>query len=137
MTLAKCREALTQRVSGLDARAQVKKGFMEVQEELTRKLNAAIESLTTVDPDTSRKVGELARLAMTTWLDFQMHRCRIMAELMGTGTTKPSERSNAVRHSPVMLTLLPSVQRYGNVKGTELDIAVTIAGCGGETLELS
>lgn len=137
MTLAECREALTQPISGLDPRAQVKKGFSDSQEELTQSLKAAIESVAVLHTETSRKIEELSRLARITWLDFQMHRCRIVASLTGSGTRKPSQRSNEIRNGSVMLTISPELRRFGNIKGTDLDIPITITNCDGETLRLS
>lgn len=137
MTLAKCREALTQPVSGFDPRAQIKKAFSDTQEALVHELKTAIGSVTVLDTETLRRIEELPRLTRITWLDFQMHRCRIMARLTGSGTTRPSGRPEAICRGPVTLTILPDLRRFGNIKGTDLDTAVMIQGCDGETLGLS
>lgn len=95
-------------------------------------------SIAVLDPETSRKVDELPWLALITWLDFQMHRCRLVTTLSGSGTTKALERRGAICEiaAPLQLTVWPDLRGFGNIKSTHLGDVVTIHGCDGETLSL-
>ena len=75
----------------------------------------------------SERIDKLARQAMKTWLEFAMHRCRLLVGLTGTGTTEMSERVEEIRKGAVALTVFPSLTRCGNHKGADLLNETTIS----------
>ena len=137
MTIKECREALTKPVpSQWDPRAQLKRGFKSSLDELVAKLKTAIADIADLDAEHAQLVERLSKKAATMWLEFEMHRCRIVVNLTGSTKMSTSEKIAQIKKSSLVLTVLPMVGRYGNVDGVELETFTRIYSCAGQSLEL-
>ena len=128
MTLFRCREILTERMSEFDTRAKVKKAYADNMNKLSADLRSTIADMVPVNGGVTEKIDKVSRLAVKLWLDFELHRCRILVRLTGTGTMKLPERVEEIRKGSVTLTMLPSLGRYGNNKGSDLENYKAISG---------
>lgn len=137
LTIKECREALSQKVSEVDPRARLKRSFKSSWDAVTSELKAALSQvvdLAACEPDVIENLG---RKASVVWLDFQMHRCRLVFQLQGSGHQSLEEKASMALQGPLTLTVQPLLRRHGNVKGVELDLSKVIGGCEGETMPLS
>ena len=137
MTIKECREALTKPVpSHIDPRARLKKCFMRSRDGLISALKAFLSDIVDLGPSDMQTIEHLSRKAVSTWLDFQMHRCRIVIRLKGPETESVEEKISLAQKSSSVLTVTPLLGRHGNVKGVELENFTIIAGCAGEGLKI-
>lgn len=136
MTIKECREALTKPVpSHLDPRAAVKKGYKESQERLISELKEVLEGIVVLTPTDLQGIDRLVRKTLLMWLDFELHRCRLLIGLTGPKTKSTAEKVSLILNGGSKLTISPSVSRYGNVDGIELDDFIVVVD--GDSLELS
>lgn len=128
MTLSGCREILTKPVpSQYDPRVQLKKGFDSAVRELIKCLKDTLGSIAILDPGTLQAIDWLSKQAAKTWLEFGMHRCRLVVRLTGTGTTELSQRAAVVQRGSIALTVSPAIERCGNHKGDELQTRIVLS----------
>ena len=138
MTVKECYEILTKPVpSHIDKRVEVKRGFKINQEKLIRALEDELDRVVQLKEHQEELLETLAKKAAVVWLDFVMHRCRIVIRLKGAGTKSSDEKVAAIQKGSTALTVLPTVGRYGNVKGVELDRFTAIKGYEGDTLDIA
>ena len=138
MTIKECREILSTPIpSHVDKRAEVKRGFKTSQDKLLTALEDELGRVVQLTEQEIQLVEKLAKKAAVTWLDFAMHRCRIVIRPTGAATKSTAEKVSTVQRGSVALTVLPIVGRYGNVKGVELDRFTIIKGCEGSTLDIT
>ena len=138
MTMKECKEVLSKPVpSHLDKRVELKTGFKRCQADLVASLKAELGTIVNLASSETDLIERSARKAVVTWLDFQMHRCRIVVRPTGLTAKSASEKRDLLQNSSLKLTVLPTVGRYGNVRGTELYSFTVIKGCPGEVLEIS
>ncbi|PPJ50336.1 hypothetical protein CBER1_05918 [Cercospora berteroae] len=122
MTLQERREVLKQPVpSQFDPRAGLKKGFSDTIASLGSELTAAIQSLASVDGQTVDNISKLSRKVPKAWLDFCMHRARIVVEMSGHEYSGASQKFIQIGRGEVVLTVVPTLGRYGNNEGADLD----------------
>lgn len=132
-----CREALMKPVpSQHDPRARVKKGYKSCLDGLLKELKAVLEDMIDLAPSDFQILERLAKRVPSMWSEFEMHRCRIVVILKGSGARSTAEQAALARSSSLELTVSPTLGRYGNVNGLELDIFTAIDGCFGESLTI-
>ena len=137
MTIKECREALTKPVpSQYDPRARLKKGFKNSLDALVAKIKAVLGDMVDLGAESTQLIDRLSKKAATTWLDFEMHRCRIVVRLNGLTTMSTSEKVAQFQKSSLALTVIPMVGRFGNVKGVDLGSFTILDGCAGDTLKI-
>jgi hypothetical protein len=138
MTIKECREILTKPVpSHLDKRAEVKRGFKISKDKLHAALEHHLGQILQLAQGDVQLLTKLATKATVTWLDFTMHRCRIVIRLAGVTAKFPLNNATTAQKEPVVLTTIPIVGRYGNMKGVELDRFTTIKGYEGATIDIA
>ena len=136
-TVSMCREALVKPIpSEFDPRARLRKGFKTNREALVKAMESALQEMAEFSPADGQVVERLIQRMSNMWLEFQMHRCRIVI-LLEESKREPAAKKAQVLQSALELVVVPSVGRYGNVKGVELDRFTVIAGCAGEVIRLS
>ena len=67
--------------------------------------------------------------AAAVWLDYGMHRCRIVVAMMDAPSIRSvsqAEMMQRLKSGDVTLTASPLLGRFGNVKGAELESLTTI-----------
>lgn len=137
MTMKGCREVLTARISQVDPRAGLKTGFKTSQDSLIAELNDVLGEMVDLTASDGQKIiDRLAKQLFPLWLDFALHRCRIVLRLHDQESKTMAEKVAQARESSLTLTVVPLTGRYGNVKGLELENFVTIEGCAGESLTI-
>lgn len=120
MTLRECRKALEEPLSEWDARARLKKGFKENEAHLIDQLKSLLTEMVKLEDNTLATVQRVARKSLIMWLDFEMHRCRVvLLELPTPGTAV--EKVNGTMHGSLRFTLAPGLGRYGNANGNDLE----------------
>jgi hypothetical protein len=132
MTMKESKEVLMKPLSQFDPRARLKKGYKSNQNRLVTALKATLGGL--VDLSSNVQLERITKKAFEVWLDFEMHRCRIVVQLKGPESKSMAEKVAQVQTTTLTLTVIPSVGRYGNVQGMELEEFTTIEGCAGESL---
>jgi hypothetical protein len=138
MAIKECREILSKPVpSHIDQRVEVKRGFKINQDKLVEALEDELDRIVQLTEREEALLDTLAKKAAVTWLDFVMHRCRIVIRLKGAGTKTSAAKVDAIQKGSTALTVLPTVGRYGNVKGVELDRFTVIKGYEGDTLDVA
>ncbi|GIZ45566.1 hypothetical protein CKM354_000872600 [Cercospora kikuchii] len=122
MTLQECRDVLKQPVlSHFDPRAQLKKGFSDTVTSLAAELNGVIQSLATVDDEVIESINKISKRVPKLWLEFSMHRPRVVVEMWAEGSLVVSQRFAQVDRGEVVLTIVPMLGRYGNDEGADLE----------------
>jgi hypothetical protein len=106
-------------------------GFKSSQAALVSELKIMLEQVIELSASDEEKIQRLSKQAFTLWLDYSMHRCRIVVYLK-----KPEDQSTNNREEPKTLTMQPLVGRYGNVTGVDLEIFKVIDGCGGDFVRI-
>ena len=101
-----------------------------------RAMKSALQEMVEFGPADGQMVERLIQRMSNMWLEFQMHRCRIVISLKGT-KPEPAAKKVPVLQGALELVVVPSVGRYGNVKGVELDKFTVIGGCAGDMIRLS
>lgn len=135
MTVKECREVLQRPVPGeWDPRARLRKGFINNLQELGSTLRALLEKITCLTTSDAQMIDRLTKKAATIWLDFAMHRCRIVVRLKGPALLSMEEKVVTAQTKSLELTVMPTVGRYGNVMGVDLDRYKTIDGCDGKSM---
>lgn len=115
---------------------RLRKGFMDTLRVFTSELKASLQQLVELSPTDIQVVDRLSKKAATIWLDFAMHRCRIVIRLKDSAALTMEENVATVQRSSLELTVIPVVGRYGNVTGADLDMYKTINRCAGESMVL-
>ncbi|CAK1364419.1 unnamed protein product [Cercospora beticola] len=122
MTLQECREVLKQPVlSQFDPRARLKKGFSDTISSLAAELTTTIQKVASVDNQSMDNVNTLSRKVPKAWLDFCMHRPRIVVDMFGQEFSGASQRFSQIGRGEVLLTVVPKLGRYGDIEGADLD----------------
>lgn len=122
MTIKECREALIKPVpSQWDPRARLKTGFKNNLDGLVDVLKQELGDIVDLAVSDMQLIERLAKKAATTWLEFQMHRCRIVINLTGSQAKLTSEKIDLLHMGALTLTTSPWVGRYGNVNGVDLE----------------
>ena len=134
MTMKESKEALMIPLSQLDRRARLKRGYKSNQDQLVTELTAQLGDLVDLASSDRQSIVRVAKKAFSVWLDFEMHRCRIVVQLKGPECKSMAEKVALVQTSTLTLTIAPSLGRHGNVQGMELEEFTTIEGCAGESL---
>ena len=101
-----------------------------------RAMKSALQEMVEFGPADGQMVERLIQRMSNMWLEFQMHRCRIVISLKET-KPEPAAKKVPVLQGALELVVVPSVGRYGNVKGVELDKFTVIGGCAGDMIRLS
>lgn len=133
--MRECREALTKQASEFDPRTRLRQGFMSSVDELGATLKRELDSMVEMSSENLQQVDWLSKKAASVWLDFQMHRCRIIVRLAGNELKSSVEKVAQLQRGSLKLTISPKLGRYGTVKGVELDKLTTISGFSGESIE--
>lgn len=138
MTIKECRDALRPPApSDWDPRTPLRQGFEQSLSEFETAAQTALGNLidlTTADIETIRK---LARKTATIWLEFAAHRCRIVINLKGGESPDLQTKVTMATRSPIELTIVPEVGRYGDKVGADLENYTVIDRCTGKSLVLS
>lgn len=119
-----------------DKRARVKKGFKNSLDGLVAELKAELGDIADLTSSDVQLIEKLSKRVATMWLDFEMHRCRIVVCLNGPKIKSIAEKVALVQKGSLTLTVLPMVGRHGNVKGVEMESFTIIDGCAGDTLTI-
>ena len=101
-----------------------------------RAMKSAFQEMVEFGPADGQLVERLVQRMSNMWLEFQMHRCRIVIS-MKESKPEPAVKKAQVLQGVLELVVVPSVGRYGNVKGVELDKFTVIGGCAGDIIRLS
>lgn len=112
----------------------MKKGFKETQDDLISALEDELELMLALTSDQIKSITQLVKKATVAWLDFAMHRCRIVIRPTGAVATSTKEKMYQMQQGSTTLTERPNIGRYGTVKGVELDRFTPIKGCEGSSL---
>ena len=131
-SLKGAREALIEKVSNYDQRMGLKRSFKASQDGLTTELQEMLDEVVEMSSSDMEKVQKLAKQVFPLWLDYSMHRCRIVVFLKGR-----EEQSANRRESSSILTIQPLIGRYGNVTGSSLEIFKIIDECAGDAMSIS
>ena len=123
--------------SSWDKRARLRSEFTNCSKALVESLEATIRQVVDLGPENIEHLKKLFQKATNIWLEFEMHRCRIVVRLNGNATDSIDQIVSMIQKGSSALTVLPEVGRYGNVKGEELDSFTIINGCAGETLSIA
>jgi len=135
MTVRACREALRPPVpSEWDPRMRLRKGFMDNLEALGSALRVSLENIADLTPSDLQIIERLAKKTATRWLDFLMHRCRIVIRLKSLAVLSIEEKVATAQSKSLESIVLPMVGRYGNVIGADLDTYKTIDKCAGGSI---
>ena len=134
MTVKACHDALREPLSQMDQRAEVKVGYQNNLTNLIEELQSGLESLCEPSDSDLQLMKHLSRKAARLWLDFGLHRCRIRIYLPGQQSKTTAEKVALAEKNGLMLTRIPTVGRYGNDKGVDLESFTTINGCTGESI---
>lgn len=120
ITLRECRKALTEGVSEWDPRARLKEHFALHADTVLEQLHLFLDEMVGLDGETASILKLLARKSTKTWLEFGMHRCRIM--LSEQPEPLPAdEKARRTTSSSLQLTIVPGLRRFGNANGVELE----------------
>lgn len=137
MTVRECNQVLRSPVgSKYDPRAKLKKDYKGSYDELVGMLKAVLGDIVEIEDGNLAKIEKLARRTAAVWIDFEMHRCRIVVRLTGTKSHTTMEKALLAQRGSFALTVRPEIGRYGNVEGLDLDTFTVIDGCAGETLKI-
>jgi hypothetical protein len=136
LTMKGARETLTESLSQYDPRAELKKGFRNSQDGFISELKDTLSDFVELAPSDIQTIDRLCKRVFPLWLDFAMHRCRIVVLLQRTGAISVKDKAALAQEGSLTLTILPRVGRYGNVKGLELETFYTIEGCAGESIDI-
>ena len=121
MTIKDCKEILSTPIPSVDRRAEIKRGFKTSQDELITVLENELGRVVQVTEQEIQLAERLVKKASVTWLDFAMHRCRIVICPTGAPTKSTADKVSTIQRGSVALTVVPTVGRYGNVRGEGLD----------------
>jgi hypothetical protein len=113
---------------------RLRKGFMDNLRELMSELKVSLEQITDLTPADIQMIERLPKKAATIWLDFTVHRCRIVIRLKDSAALSMEEKVATAMRSSLEVTVIPLVGRYGNVMGADLDVFKTIDRCAGESI---
>jgi hypothetical protein len=116
---------------------RLREGFMDNLRELISGLTASLERIINLSSADLQMIERVSKKAATVWLDFAVHRCRILIRLKDHTALSMEEKVAAARTSSLELTVIPELGRYGNVMGADLDVYKIIGGCAGESIVLS
>lgn len=119
-----------------DPRARLKKGYVDNQSNLVKSLETILGGVVELDEKSMADIRQLSKKAAIVSLEFGMQRCRIVVRLSGSPAVSASERVDEISRGPAILTVLPTVGRYGNARGAELDTFTVIRDCNGESLDI-
>lgn len=119
--MKECRQALVEPVSEVDPRAQLKKGYKSHGDALIKQLKSLLIDTVEVKDSTMSTVERLVRKSMNTWLEFGMHRCRIVIS-DAPWPLSASEKLQRARRGALDFIVMPGLGRYGNADGIELEI---------------
>lgn len=137
LTIKECNQVLRKPVpSKWDMRANLKRDYKSSYDELVNGLKDVLGDVADIDGENAKAIDRLAKRAAAIWLDLEMHRCRIVVRLTGTKVRSISEKVSKAQESSLVLTVMPTIGRYGNVEGAELETFTVIGGCEGEKLEI-
>lgn len=113
---------------------RLRKGFMDNYKESMSELKASLEQIADLTPADIKMIERLLKKAAAVWLDFAIHRCRIVIRLKDSAALSMEEKVTTAQSSSLELTVVPAVGRYGNVTGADLDMYKTIDRCAGESI---
>ena len=116
---------------------RLRKGFTENLKESVSELKASLERVADLTAADKQMVERLPKKAATIWLDFAMHRCRIVIRVKDNAALSMEEKAATVQRSSQDLTVTPEVGRYGNAMGANLDMYKTIDRCAGDSIAIS
>ena len=136
LTVKECREALEVGLSSVDPRARVKKGFKSNMDNLVGTLKTELGGIVDLSAADLQLIGRLSLKTVTTWLEYAMHRCRIVVCLTGSDAKSSTGKIRLLQEGTLSLTVLPKIGRHGNVNGVELERWSVIAGCAGDSLTI-
>lgn len=136
MTIRECKEALRQQLSEWDPRERLRKRFGESSEKFFQELQGDLRQIIDLDAHFEDSLRRLFKKAASVWLDFGMHRCRVVVQLVSTPAKLSERAAQAQSGSKLQLTMTPSLGRYGNAKGVDLTKFTIIDDCKGDGLEI-
>lgn len=137
MTLSGCHEALLVVVpSTQDPRAAIKFGFRQSQQETLRSMMSELEQVLDLSQEDEKSLQQVIRAAAIKWLDFGMHRCRFEIRLAGDLVISAEEKLAAFQKRSLSLTETPTIGRYGDSDGLNLEVFSVIRGCSGKALTI-
>lgn len=120
-------------ISQFDPRFELKKGFKSSQNGLVLELKSTLNEVVELSAPDVEKIQRISKQVFPLWLDYSMHRCRILVRLKGDEGQSVKDRNDLAQERSLTLTIQPLVGRYGNVEGLELENFKTIDGCAGES----
>lgn len=127
MTLRECRRILAEPVSAIDSRSRLKIGFKTNEMALIQELRSMLTDMVISDSNTVSTIEQLARKSLITWLEFGMHRCRIV--FLGLpkaySATEKAQRATA---GTLRFTAIPGLAMYGKVDGLGLEVFKQLQG---------
>ncbi|KAL2073567.1 hypothetical protein VTL71DRAFT_10893 [Oculimacula yallundae] len=135
-TVKECQAALMQPASEWDARARLKERFKNAMEKLQGDLITALDELIVVDEQTNHAVEKITKKAANMWLAFGTQRCRILLAFKGSNLKTAEDKIREAQEGSLKLTVEPTLMRFGNSKGQDLDSSEVIGGCEGKIIEL-
>ncbi|KAK5105104.1 hypothetical protein LTS08_001378 [Lithohypha guttulata] len=135
ITVKECAEVLRPPVpSEWDPRMRLRKGFMDNLKELGSNLTSSLENIIDLTSSDLQTIVKLGKKAATIWLDFSMHRCRLVLLLRGPPTLSMEEKIVMAQTKSLELTVVPMLGRYGNAMGVDLLDFKVIDKCGGDSI---
>jgi hypothetical protein len=137
VNVKECRTALRQPVdSEWDPRAKLKMGFRATLEAIRNEFTTTVGELVVLEKANIQLMDKISKKAANVWLEYGMQRCRIVFLFGLSSLQSPAERIRQAREGAFDLLVVPELRRYGNSKGLELHTEATVAGCGGEIVEV-
>ena len=76
----------------------------------------------------------LVNTAASMWLNFCAQRCRLRIVMPGSNLRTQQERARRAKDGMLVLTLAPTVQRFGDSKGEDFSVVKPISGGDGKNV---
>ena len=112
-------------------RVRLKKGFGVCLDQTKTQMREALEEFSDLSAGEVRELDAVVANAAKMWIDFETQRYRVVVSLPGANVREQIQKVELAQQETLMLTLAPTVKRYGNAKGFSLDLTDTVFG-GGE-----
>jgi hypothetical protein len=132
-----CKDAVSQPVDELDARAPVKKAYESALSNLKKELIETLGRFSKPDNRVAQAVDEISKQAASMWLDIGTQRYRIRVVMPESSLMSPVDKVKKAQEEYLDLVVTPELRRYGNAKGQDLDKEETVKGCKLDTARVS
>lgn len=137
LTLKGCHESLSSPLpSSADPRAVIVAGLKQNLGDMSANMTTEVGNVIDLKDNEIATIAKLCKTASVVWLDFQMHRCRIVVCLPGNAEETTAAKVAEFRRNGLKLTAAPQVGRHGNVNGLELQSFSEIRDCAGKTVRI-